>query len=246
MSNKFLLTGPQAIGKTQAAARIAGALGLSNVVDDWISSNYLPDNTLAINNDGLPLSDGWDDVVVLQASSSEYLQALIQAIERVSASAAHTSSYRWDGVERIENWLLRITTPMTETARPAGMDTLSDLAERNFLAALDKAAWAEQSRMSEEERAKLRKSLLAYVDKMERAIYLAKARLYFEFFILQCRRLRIQLRYISLRVKDKLFGVHIPDSFKKVESRSISQDESLAKEGELVRTGGDHVKPRQH
>lgn len=80
METKFLLTGPQGIGKTRAAKRLAAALGLSHIVDDWNGSDDLPGNTLGINNDGLPRIDGWDEVVVIQVASREGLQAFIRAL----------------------------------------------------------------------------------------------------------------------------------------------------------------------
>lgn len=50
MQHTYILTGPQAIGKTTAARQLAAILGCTHVVDDWNGSDAIQPGALAITN----------------------------------------------------------------------------------------------------------------------------------------------------------------------------------------------------
>lgn len=45
-----IIYGPQGCGKTSNAKALAQHLGLSNIIDDWMPDDELPEDTLALTN----------------------------------------------------------------------------------------------------------------------------------------------------------------------------------------------------
>ncbi|AKH39165.1 MULTISPECIES: hypothetical protein [Nitrosomonas] len=45
-----IIYGPQGCGKTRNAEKLAKHLGLSNIIDDWMPDQELPEGTLALTS----------------------------------------------------------------------------------------------------------------------------------------------------------------------------------------------------
>lgn len=45
-----IIYGPQGCGKTSKAKELAQFFGLNNIIDNWISGDELPEDTLALTN----------------------------------------------------------------------------------------------------------------------------------------------------------------------------------------------------
>ena len=83
--SRFLLTGPEKIGKSVAANRIANALGCASIKYEWDGVEPLPDSVLAIatytNLDSADMEQHLKTMPVFIVNTSDALQALVEALE---------------------------------------------------------------------------------------------------------------------------------------------------------------------
>jgi hypothetical protein len=88
VAQKFILTGPQGIGKSIEAERIIAALNLSGFYDDWDGASDFPANSLAITT--LPRADMVFDnsASILIVEDRKALLDLVAALERAAQTRA--------------------------------------------------------------------------------------------------------------------------------------------------------------
>lgn len=83
--SRFLLTGPEKIGKSVAANRIANALGCAHIKHEWDGIETLPESVLAVttytNLDPDDMEQHLKTMAVFIVDTSEALQALVEALE---------------------------------------------------------------------------------------------------------------------------------------------------------------------
>jgi len=73
----FILCGPQAAGKTRAAAQIAAGLGCAQIIDDWNGKSALPAGALAITNGDYVIPPGGIVLHVEDCAGMTNLLALV-------------------------------------------------------------------------------------------------------------------------------------------------------------------------
>lgn len=80
MARTYILAGPQGIGKTTHAAKLALLLGCTTITDEWNGRDSLQPETLAITNadDDTPPSGA----TLLRVKDADELAKLISDLER--------------------------------------------------------------------------------------------------------------------------------------------------------------------
>ena len=79
MAKRFVLVGPQGIGKSLNSYALANSLGVPNVEYEWDGKSHIEDGTLAITNGDYAMPEGG---VAFHVEDSNGLKALITLLQR--------------------------------------------------------------------------------------------------------------------------------------------------------------------